>query len=209
MGVFELHSLKRAAAPTAVRCDAAVMFAEMRNFTRMSEVLPPERVLELADEFFALARRVVEAHGGEVYDVHNDTLMAAFCEGRPVRDAQHALSAAQDLLRAFGELGAAWQSDYGLHAAVAIGMHLGGVVLGLAGEGERAHPHVLGDCVSVANRLLHRARPGEFVLSDAMMGALAAENLQLEAAPLPPLEIPRRPAVKLYGVRLDTGLDFT
>ena len=209
MGALKLHSMERPAVPTAVRCEAAIMFAELRNFTRMSEVLPPERALELVDEFFALARRVVEAHGGEVYDVHNDTLMAAFCDGRAVRDAQHALSAAQDLLREFGALQQAWQRDYGLHTAAAIGMHLGGIVLGLAGGSGHSRAHILGDCVSIAERLLHRARPGEFVLSDAMMGALSSENLLLEATSLPPLEIPRRPAVRLYGVRLDTGLDFT
>ena len=209
MESVEIESTRSTTAATAVRCEAAIMFAELRNFTRMSEMLPPERVLELVDEFFALARRVVEAHGGEVYDMHNDTLMAAFCDGRPVRDAQHALSAAQDLLREFGALDDAWQRDDGVRAAASIGMHLGEIVLGLAGQGALARPHVLGDCVSIANRLLHRARAGEFVLSDAMMGALAAENLQLEAAALPALEIPHRPAVKVYGVLLDTGLDFT
>lgn len=209
MGSMEIQPIESVDAPTAVRCQAAIMFAELRNFTRMSEALPPERALELVDGFFALARRVVEAHGGEVYDTQNDTLMAAFCEGRPVRDAQHALSAAQDLLREFEAFGQAWQRDFGLRAAPAIGMHLGDIVLGLAGRGVHARAHVLGDCVSIANRLLHRARAREFVLSDSMMGALAAENLHLEAAALPPLEIPRRPPVKLYGVLLDTGLDFT
>ena len=35
---------------------AAVMYAEMRNFTRLSEVLQPDRVLALANEFFALTQ---------------------------------------------------------------------------------------------------------------------------------------------------------
>ena len=209
MGSVEIHPMQRVAAATAVRCSAAIMYAELRNFTGTSEMLPPERALELVDDFFALARRVVETHGGELYDTHNDTLMAAFCDGRPVRDAQHALSAAQDLLREFGPLDDAWRREYGLRASLAIGMHLGEIVLGLGGQGTLSRPHVLGDCVSIANRLLHRARAGEYVLSDSMMGALAAENLHLEAASLPALEIPRRPPVKLYGVLLDTGLDFT
>lgn len=209
MGSTEIQPVESAVAVTAVRCDAVILFAELRNFTRMSEMLPPERALDLVGDFFSLAHRVIGVHGGEVYDMHNDTLMAAFCDGRSVRDAQHALSAAQDLLREFGPLEQSWQRDYGLRAALAIGLHLGEIVLGLAGQGALARPHVLGDCVSIANRLLHRARPGEFVLSDSVMGALAVENLHLEAASIPALEIPRRPPVKLYGVLLDTQLDFT
>ena len=45
MGALTLHSLERPAAPIALRCEAAIMFAELRNFTRMSEMLPPERAL--------------------------------------------------------------------------------------------------------------------------------------------------------------------
>lgn len=209
MGSVEVQPIQQVAGGTAVRCSAAIMYAELRNFTRTSEMLPPERALELVDDFFALARRVVETHCGELHDTHNDTLMAAFCDGRPGRDAQHALAAAQDLLREFGALDDSWKREYGLRASLAIGMHLGEIVHGLGGQGALARPHVLGDCVSIANRLLHRARAGEYILSDSMMGALAAENLHVEAAPLPALEIARREPVKLYGVLPDTGLDFT
>ena len=205
----ETQVMQTIGAASAVRCEAVILFVELRNFTRQSAVLPPQRSLELVGEFFALARRVIQAEGGEVCETCNDTLMAAFCDGRSVRDAQHALNSAQALLREFGALDEAWQREYGLRTALAIGLHLGEIVFGIAGEGALARPQVLGDCVSIANRLLHRARAGEYVLSDSVMGALAAENLQLEAERLPALEIARRPPVKLYGVLLDTRLDFT
>ncbi|MEW5864422.1 MAG: hypothetical protein AB1773_12665 [Pseudomonadota bacterium] len=54
-----------------------------------------------------------------------------------------------------------------------------------------------------------RARAGEIVLSDAVMGALSVENLDLDAEPLPPLELARRQPLRIYGVLLESRLDFT
>ena len=66
-----------------------------------------------------------------------------------------------------------------------------------------------GDCVSVAERLVHRARLGEIVLSVDVMKALGAQVSTLGAEELPPLEIPRRPPIPIYGLVLETRLDFT
>ena len=46
-------------------------------------------------------------------------------------------------------------------------------------------------------------------MSDAVIAALAGSNFDLDARPLPPLELPRRAPIRLYGVLLDTRLDFT
>ena len=62
----------------AERRAVGVVYAELRNFTRLSEVLQPATVLELADQFFALAARLMEAQGGKVLAVHNDSVLAIF-----------------------------------------------------------------------------------------------------------------------------------
>ena len=68
---------------------------------------------------------------------------------------------------------------------------------------------VFGDCISIAERLVHRARAGELVLSDAIMGVLSLEELEMDPEPLPPLELHNRPAMRIYGVLRDERLDFT
>jgi class 3 adenylate cyclase len=68
---------------------------------------------------------------------------------------------------------------------------------------------VIGDSISIATRLLHRARAGEFVISGAVIDAMGDDRSALEAEPLPPLEIPRRDPVPLFGVLRDARLDFT
>lgn len=193
----------------AERRPALVLYAELRNFTRLSEMLEAPRVLRMASEFFALAARAVESNGGELFGTHNDALLAAFRRGAPAQIAQQGVRAAQQLQREFGLLAESWEKSLGLRSATAMGLHLGETVFGVAGPAGHEQYLAFGDSVSIANRLLHRARAGEFVLSDAVMGALAAANLNLVAESLPPLELARRPAIRIYGVLLDTRLDFT
>jgi predicted acyltransferase len=60
------------------RRGVGVLYAELRNFTRLSEVLDPAKVMELANEFFALAARHMGAHSGRVLAVHNDSMLGIF-----------------------------------------------------------------------------------------------------------------------------------
>jgi adenylate cyclase len=191
------------------RRTAAVLYAELRNFTRLSEMLAPDKVLGLANEFFALTGRAVIASGGKVLSVHNDSQLAAFV-GDASAFAAGALKAAQAIQAEFGALGERWQRDYGLPAAVALGVHAGEAVFGMAGPQGAQQFVAFGDCVSVAERLVHRARAGEIVLSIDVMKALGAAVGTLGAEELPALELGgKRPPLPIYGMLLETRLDFT
>ena len=56
---------------------------------------------------------------------------------------------------------------------------------------------------------MHRARAGEIVFSLDFFQAVGADPEELGAQPLPPLELARRPAIPIYGLLLETRLDFT
>jgi len=191
------------------RREAVIVFAELRNFTRMSEMLEPQKVLSLASEFFALVANAVQEQGGELLALHNDEQMAMFRSGNLAKDAQQAVTAAQRVQREFGALAETWEQQYGLRAAVSMGVHLGEAVFGMAGPAGAEQFVAFGDCVSIAERLVHRARAGEFVFSQAVMDALSAAGMELEASELPAIELARREPIEIYGVLLDTRLDFT
>lgn len=193
----------------AQREPAVILFAELRNFTSMSEMLDAARVLALADQFFDCAASAVQANGGEVIAVHNDSLLAAFRRGAPPAQAHGAICAAQGMATAFDPVAQAWQRDYGLRAAISLGVHLGDTVFGEAGPAGQRNTVVFGDSVSIAERLVHRARAGELVLSHAVMGVISVAALELDAQPLPPLELHNRPPIRIYGVLRDDRLDFT
>ena len=190
---------------TPERRQAAILYAELRNFTRLSEALEPARVLALAGEFFALAGKLVTANGGRAVCVHNDSLLAVFAGKDAKQFAAQALKAAQDLIREFAPIGERWKTEYGLAAAVAAGLHLGEAVFGDIG----GTPIALGDCVSVAERMVHRARAGEIVISLDLMKGLGPAVQKLPADELPPLELGKRPPIPIYGMVVETRLDFT
>jgi adenylate cyclase len=188
----------------------ALLYAELRNFTRLSEVLQPGKVLELANEFFSLASRIIVGAGGIVVAVHNDSLLASFTNGEPPAFNDAALKAARAIRVEFGPVGERWQKDYGLAAAVALGLHTGEAVFGMAGPLGAQQFVVFGDAVSVAERLVHRARAGEIVISIDVMKALGAAVQSLGAQELPVLELGgKRKPLPIYGLVLETRLDFT
>jgi adenylate cyclase len=189
------------------RSPLVILFAEMRGFTGMSDMLDPAIVLARVGEFVTLMSKAVEQHEGAIVNILSDTVMATFT-GKD--DAQHAVEAAQEIQAGFATLTEAWQRDFGIRAAVSIGLHCGDAVVGFAEKSPTPEQlFVFGDCVSIANRLLHRARSGEFVLSETLMDLATEMGVTIDAEELPPLEIPRRDPIKLFGVLRDARLDFT
>ena len=190
---------------TTERRQAAILYSELRNFTRLSEALEAAKVIELANEFFALCARAVTANGGTVVCVHNDALLGAFSGADAKQFSAQALKAGQAIQRQFAPLGERWQAGYGLAAAVSGGLHLGEAVFGAAGGQAIA----FGDCVSIAERMVHRARAGEIVLSLDLMKGLGAAVQTLAAEELPPLELGKRAPIPIYGMVVEARLDFT
>src|SRR5438445_12858281 len=172
--------------PNAERREAAMLNAELRNFTRLSEVLAPDKVLELANDFFSLCGMAITANAGKVLSVQNDMMVAAFATGERKEYAQRALKAAQDLQREFGTLGEQWKKDFGLPAAISAAVHLGEAVFGMARPIAHQQFVAFGDCVSVTERLVHRARAGAVSPSLDFMKGLGASGQTLVRADLPP-----------------------
>ena len=188
------------------RTPVVILFTETRGFTRTSAILQPEVVLARVTEFFALVQKAVAQHGGTVRNVLNDTLMASF-SGKD--QAHRAVEATQEIQAGFEDIEEAWTAQYGIRASIALALHAGEVVIGTADGPIAGLPLFIGDSVSITERLLHRARTGEVILSKPVMDALAETGFELEVSPLPALEIPRRDPILLFGVVRDTRLDFT
>lgn len=189
---------------------AVVLFAQLRNFEQIADMLDPEVVMNLVNEYLALLSETAGQFGGETLGVQNDTVMMVFRGAPAQQTAQKAAQTALALQVELTGLGERWKNDYGVQTATAMGLHLGEAVFGTSGA-DRS-PSVLGafgDTVTIAERLSRRSRAGEFVLSDAVMAALSVSNVPLNATPLPAIEMPRRPPVRIFGVLLDRRLDFT
>jgi len=195
--------------PATERRQAVLLGTELRGLARMSEALDASLVILLANEFFAFASDTVTAHNGEAITSQHEMLLSAFTRGNAIQSSQQAVCAAQRIQAEFPKLAERWRSAYGLRSAVAQGLHLGEAVIGIAGPRGMERRVAFGDSVSLAQAMVNRARAGEFVMSEAVMGALSVENLDLDAEPLPQLELPRRSPIRIYGVLVAGRLDFT
>ena len=194
---------------TPQRRQAAILYVEMRNFTRLSEALEAGKVLQLVNEFLSLAGKVVAANGGKAAAVHNDSLLAIFTGADAKQVSASALKAAQDIEREFKPVGERWKTEYGLAAVVSAGLHLGEAVFGMVEAPGTQQFLAFGDCISIAERILHRARAGEIVISLELMKGLGPLVKGLNATELPALELGKRPPIPIYGMTVEDRLDFT
>jgi class 3 adenylate cyclase len=191
------------------RRDAVVLFTEVRGLASMSGVLEPGQVLALASEFYSFISAAVANAGGEAIAVHHDSMLSVFARGSATNSAQRAIRAAQAIQGGFASVAERWRQACGLRTALSQGLHLGEVVLGPAGPAGVERRTALGDSITVGHHILRRARTGEIVMSDSVMGALSVDNLNLDAEPLPQLEIRGRQPIRIYGVLIEQRLDFT
>ena len=195
--------------PSTERRQTSLLCTELRGLARLAEALDPGLVVVLANEFFNFVADAVIAQSGEAVDAQHDVLLSVFTRGSPSQNSQQAVRAAQRVQADFPAIAEKWRIAYGLRAAVAQGLHLGEAVLGITGPRGLERRTAFGDSVTLAHCMVARARAGEFVMSDSVMGALSVENLDLDAEPLPQLELPRRSPIRIYGVLVEGRLDFT
>ncbi len=147
---------------------AAVLFLDIRGFTRLSEAKLAFDVVYILNAFFTEAGRAVELSGGRVDKYIGDGLMALFEHADGLAAAtRNALSAIAAIDASLAGVNRRLVSEIDAPLAVAMGLHGGRVVSGRIGYGDAAHPTVIGRVVNVASRLeaLAKARDVELALS--------------------------------------------
>jgi class 3 adenylate cyclase/catechol 2,3-dioxygenase-like lactoylglutathione lyase family enzyme len=155
------------------RVSGTVLFADMRGFTAVAERLSPAEVVPLLNDYFAMLSRVTADHGGTVFHIAGDGLMAGFGLPQPSDDASgRAVAAARNMISGFGRLAEDWKSRLGLETGIGIGINAGDVIVGDVGAPERPSYTLIGDTVNVAARLVQRARAGEALFSRSVRQSL-------------------------------------
>lgn len=171
-----------------------MLFADLRGYTALAERLPPASVIPLLDEFLGVLGRATTLHGGQIFHMAGDGMMAGFGVGDPAGDgAREALAAGHAMLNEFGAVAARWRRDMSIETGIGVGLHLGEVALGSLGPPGNRRTTLVGDTVNVASRLCGRARAGEVLLSCTVAAALDAERAQKgsESTPAAILQLPQ------------------
>lgn len=131
---------------------AVILFADLRNFTALSNTLPPEATIALLNTYFEALDSAIRANGGETLKFIGDGLLAIF----PTQDeisaqtaaAMGAISALDD---ARATLGA--RVD-GPEIAFRAALHIGDVSYGNIGSANRLDFTAVGPAVNLTARML-------------------------------------------------------
>lgn len=178
-----------------------VLFSDIRNFTTLSERLPPEEVVALLNRYFARMTAVVHRHEGTVDKFIGDGLMAFF--GAPnvlVAPEKNALDAAHAMQRALAELNAELAREGHAPLAIGIGLHSGEAVIGYIGSAERHAYTAIGDTVNAAARIEGLCKElGYPVLCSIAVARAAGFPAFLD--PLGAQALKGRSAIDVYGAR--------
>lgn len=147
-----------------------ILFADIRNFTKMTQNMSPKEVIELLNDCMTKISYLVDKHGGVIDKYVGDEAMALF--GAPVESEDSAYRA---IISALGMIEAltAWngQRKTGNLSPVemGIGIHTGLVLAGNMGAENRLNYTVLGSNVNLASRLCSAAKGMEILISESTL----------------------------------------
>jgi adenylate cyclase len=136
-----------------VTLPAAILFADLRDYTALSERLAGEATVLLLDTWFDVLGEPIEKQGGEILKFLGDGVLAVFPGNDDPRSAcRAALTAAIEGDRNFPRVAEAIgltpeEMDYG------IGLHYGTVGYGNVGTRTRLDFTVIGQAVNLTSRL--------------------------------------------------------
>ena len=155
---------------------AALLYADLRSFTALSESEPPASVIAALDAWFDCMAGAVHAFGGEVLKFIGDGMLAIF----PVT-ADNSGDACNAALRAVTSAQAGMvhldgiRREQGLPSlSFGAALHLGEILWGNVGAADRLDFTAIGPAVNLVSRLEGLCRPlGRTIL---ISGAVAAET---------------------------------
>jgi adenylate cyclase len=136
--------------------DVTVLFADIVNFTPLSEGITPEGVVQLLDELFSGFDQLAQRHGLEKIKTIGDAYMVVggLPDSRPDHAeavAEMALAMREEVARRVGPTGRPLQ--------VRIGIDTGPVVAGVIGRSKFSYD-LWGDTVNTASRMESQGLPG-------------------------------------------------
>ncbi len=158
------------AVPVGERRQVTVLFADLSDFTALSNELGAEETHALLNRYFETVDGIVESYGGTIDKHIGDNVMAVF--GAPVAhtdDPERAVRAALEIHAAMTELSAELERTLATHIGIASGQVVA------SGTGSEAHREytVTGKTVNLASRLQDKAGVGETLVSKSVQQATA------------------------------------
>ncbi len=171
------------------RYNTVVMFADICNFTSLSESMETETVTEFLNTYFQIAYDAVSKNGGIIDKYMGDCVMAFWRDGdgsgaAAVKACRAAVEIKQKLKEQCYEINSRFKCEMAFSAGINYGISFVGDV----GSRERKDFTAIGDTVNVASHIQEIAPKGYIYLSESM-ATLVADKAYI-------VKVPKKVAVR-------------
>jgi adenylate cyclase len=188
--------------------NAAIWLSDLRGFTSLSDRVPAETVVEILNLYFDCQVAAIRSHGGEVLKYMGDGLLAVFPIDEYVGDSQQVCS--RVLEAAHESRASVAEMQYTIGDVVerfrfGVALHVGRILYGNIGGGNRLDFTCIGPAVNLAARLekiagrLHRT----IVASEGFAGICSGGWSDLGEFPIAGFSKDQR----VYGLVEETSAD--
>jgi adenylate cyclase len=158
--------------------EIAVLFADLRDFTRLAESRLPYDVVFVLNRYFGAMGAAIHRSGGHVDKFIGDGIMALFgLDVPPPEAARRALAAAAAMSEALVALNEELADELKAPLRMGIGLHAGPAIVGELGFGRAVSLTAIGDTVNTASRLeaMSKELGCQLVVSEHLVALAGAE----------------------------------
>ena len=152
--VEEMDDRKDTASMESESRELTVMFADVRDFTSISEAMQPKDLSQLMNEYLTPMTRVIHTHRGTIDKYMGDAIMAFW--GAPLHypdHAKYAVDTALKMTETLTELNKSFKAKGWPELRIGVGMTTGMMSVGDMGSEFRRAYTVMGDAVNLSSRL--------------------------------------------------------
>ncbi len=161
--------------------DAVIWNFDLEGFTSLSEELPGHEIIDMLNDYLAVAVDVVHACGGSILKFMGDGLMAMFDVGEIDADARAALAAVTKLQEQMATLNAHRAASDLPVSNYTLALHAGEILYGNIGAESRLDFTVIGPAVNQTARIagMHRSLGQRILISDDVARAAQPDGQDL------------------------------
>jgi adenylate cyclase len=173
--------------------DVTVLFADLRDFTPLTESTPPKEVVKILNDYFTEMAPVISLHHGSILRYVGDEIYAVFGAPLFLNDhPRHAVEAALDMRRYLDVVNEKLERQGYAPLRQGIGIHSGYVVAANIGSPDRLSYDLVGDTVNLASRIQELTK---MFSTDILISATTKARLHIN------FDVEKVPAITVKGKR--------
>jgi len=181
--------------------DVCVLFSDVRDFTTLSENMPPDVVTSVLQRYFDRMVHAVHRYDGTVDKFIGDGMMVLFGAPRKSKDpCGEAVQCALGMMSALDSLNKEFEREGLPILTIGIGINYGTVTVGNIGSSERHNYSAIGDAVNVAARVegLTKELGRKIIITEAVVSRIE-ERFHFDE--LGTHKVKGHSPVKVWGIR--------